>query len=59
MQFKGDNEKLRGSVLLLGGGIGWTGSLALDLLINSCTNVHIGTILSPVIDAHSCEIQNF
>mmetsp|Transcript_7881 Transcript_7881/g.9772 ORF Transcript_7881/g.9772 Transcript_7881/m.9772 type:complete len:245 (-) Transcript_7881:37-771(-) len=47
MQFKGDNEKLRGSVLLLGGGIGWTGSLALDLLINSCANVHIGTILSP------------
>ena len=48
MEFKGDNKSLNGCTLVLGGGIGWTGSLALDLIINSIPNTHVGTLISPV-----------
>ena len=48
MQFKGDSKVLADSVVVLGGGIGWTGSLALDLIVNSLPHQHVGTILSPV-----------
>ena len=52
MQFKGDSKVLSGSLVVLGGGIGWTGSLALDLIVNSLPHQHVGTILSPVSSSH-------
>ena len=46
--FRGDLALLEDSVLVIGGGVGWTGSLALDLIINSLPHVSMGPILSPV-----------
>jgi len=50
IQFRGDAERLKDSIIVIGGGVGWTGSLGLDLVINTFPHESLGPILSPVRD---------
>ena|SRR3990167_3643971 len=49
LTYKGKEDLLTKSKLILGGGVGWTGSLGLDLLINTFELEKIGSFLSSVL----------
>lgn len=47
-------KEFEDSILLLGGGIGWIGSLALDLLINTYSPKSVGTVFTECVESVSC-----